>query len=97
MAQFDVYRVADGLILDCQSDLLDALTTRFTVPLEPVTTAPRGVARLNPVFELNGESVMMLTEFAGAVPRRSLSERIGSLSAASYEIKNALDLLVSGV
>lgn len=34
MAQFDVYRVRGNvLVLDCQSDLLSSLTSRFVVPL----------------------------------------------------------------
>ena len=96
MAQFDVYRVMDGLILDCQADLLAGLPTRFTVPLEPIGTAPRGAERLNPVLMIGSEQFMMLTEFAGAVPRRSLSDPIGSLSDSEYDIKRALDMLVGG-
>ena len=97
MAQFNVYRVMDGLILDCQADLLADLPTRLTVPLEPIGTAPRGAARLNPVLTIGSEQFMMLTEFAGAVPRRALSDAIGSLRGSEYDIKRALDMLVSGV
>lgn len=98
MAKFDVFRrrAGDGYLLDCQADLLSQLNTRFVVPLLPAREAPTPAARLNPVFELEGESHVMMTQFAAAVPVTELGERIVSLSDRDIDIINALDMLISG-
>jgi toxin CcdB len=98
MAKFDVYRLqsGNGFLLDCQADLLSDLNTRFVVPLLPVEEAPKPAARLNPVFDIQGESYVMVTQFAAAVPASELKIRIMSLGEQSFMIGNALDMLISG-
>lgn len=98
MAKLDVYRQRGGgpLVLDCQADLLNGLNTRLVVPLMPLNDAPAPAARLNPVFEVQGQSLMMATQFAAAIPVRELSERIASLVNEQDAIANALDMLISG-
>lgn len=96
MAQFDVFRMPDGFALDCQSDWLSDLDTCFTVPLLPKEHAPIAAQRLNPCFVILDAEVIMVTQFAGTVLRRSLGERIGSLAGHDFAIKDALDLLFSG-
>ena len=98
MAKFDVFRRRSGAgyLLDCQADLLDELNTRFVVPLLPAREAPKPAARLNPVFELEGESHVMLTQFAAAIPVAELGEKVASLSDRDIDILNALDMLISG-
>ena len=55
MAQFQVYRLAGGrLVLDLQTDLIDT-GSRVVAPLIVVSTGPRVIGRLEPVFEVNGE------------------------------------------
>src|SRR3972149_1597257 len=69
MAQFDVYRNANPAtraripyLLDVQSDLLDILATRVVIPLcKPGILKGRLAERLNPVFEVEGREVAMLT------------------------------------
>lgn len=97
MAQFDVYRLGSALVVDCQSDLLSQIDSRFVAPLVARSDAPQAVSRLNPVFNIQGEDYVMLTQAAGAVRRRGLGEVIGSLAERSFEITNAIDVLVSGV
>ena len=97
MAQFDVHRLGEGLVVDCQSDLLDQIDSRFVAPLISRTAAPRTAARLNPVFEINGLEYVMLTQTASAVRRRELGPVIASLADRSFEITGALDVLISGV
>ena len=48
MARFDVYRGTGGadLLLDCQSDLLRDLNTRFVVPLQRPENAPQPARRV---------------------------------------------------
>lgn len=95
MAQFDVYRVrGGGLVLDCQSDLLRDLPTRFVVPLR---VADRSVLqRLMPVFQVDERDLAMVTPLAGAIDVRALGDIVTSLTGHEFEIKDALDMLVSG-
>lgn len=95
MAQFDVYHVRGNvLVLDCQSDLLDDLPTRFVVPLRSTDGAV--VPRLNPVFIIQGERLTMLTPLARGIDIRDIEGTVASLIDHEYEIKAALDMLVSG-
>lgn len=98
MAKFDVYPSPDGgYWLDCQSDTLSMLNSRFVVPLadrkHDLALADR---RLNPEFEVDGEKVIMLTHFAAAVPARLLRSPTTSLVDQEYAIGIALDMLISG-
>jgi len=96
VAQFDVYRMADGYALDCQSDIMADYDTCFTVPLRSPDRAPKPAKRLNPSFSVNGNEVIMVTQFAGAVPRKLLPEKVASLVSHEFEIKAALEMLISG-
>lgn len=98
MAKFDVYRFRrrDGLVLDCQANLLSDLNTRFVVPLLPEPSAPRPAARLNPALMVGDRRLIMVTQFAATVPTRDLGERVASLLDQQDAIGNALDLLISG-
>ena len=97
MAQFEIHRLGDGLVLDCQSDLLRHIASRLVVPLVPLSDAPVPAHRLNPVFEIDGVKYVMVTESAGAVPTHQLGPIVGSLAERSFEITGALDVLISGV
>jgi toxin CcdB len=99
LAQFDVHRLAggSGLVVDCQSNLLNHLDSRFVVPLVPKANAPKPGRRFNPVFAVEGIDHVLLTQFSGAVDRRQLGKAIASLADHSFEITDALDVLISGV
>ena len=97
MAQFDVHRLADGLVIDCQSNLLAQIESRFVVPLVRVDEAPEVARRLNPIFDIAGERFAMLTQAASAVRRRELGGVVTSLADRSFEVTGALDVLISGV
>lgn len=97
MAQFDVHRLGDGLVIDCQADLLDTLNSRFVVPLLPRDRAPPPAKRLNPVFEVAGGEYVMATQMASAVARRELGEVVATLTERALEVTGALDVLVGGV
>lgn len=96
MAQFDVYRRRDGYLLDCQADILDQFDSRFVVPLIPIEDRPRQFPRLMPVFEIDGERLMMATHLASAVAKRELGQKRGSLAQHRYDIIGALDVLTTG-
>lgn len=97
MAKFDVYRTSDGwLALDCQADTLSHLNTRLAVPLLPCDGAPLPAEYLNPVFAVDGEELVMVTQFAASIPTAELRDRVGTLVAQEYAIGRALDMLVNG-
>ena len=98
MARFVAYARRDGpgYLLDCQSDLLGDLNTRFVVPLLARSEAPIPAARLNPIFEIDGASYVMVTQFASTVRLRELGEAAESLAEREGKILNALDMLISG-
>jgi toxin CcdB len=99
VAQFDVHRLKSGpgLVIDCQSDLLADLNTRFVVPMIPEEDAPRPAQRLNPIFAIANRQHVMLTQFAAAVQLGELGERVESLRDRAFEIMGALDVLLTGV
>jgi toxin CcdB len=98
MARFDVYSEAgtSAYLLDCQADSLSGLTTRFVVPLLPPEEGPPLIARLNPVFRIGAQDVVMYTQFAASVPHRQLKTPVASLTAEDRRIMNALDVLLTG-
>ena len=99
MAQFDVHQLTTGkrLVVDCQADLLGHLDSRLVVPLVRRSQAPAPAQRLNPVFNVAGHDYVMLTQSAAAVPVRELGKVVTSLADHSFEITDAIDVLLSGV
>lgn len=97
MARFDVYPGArgKGYLLDCQADLLEHLETRVIVPLLPAAGLPQA-SRLNPMFEIEGERVVMSTQLIFAIPMDRLGAKVTSLAEEHLVIMNALDMLLSG-
>lgn len=98
MARFDIYerRSGRGYLLDCQANILSDLNTRFVIPLLPSDEAPRPASRLNPIFDIQGEPLVMVTQFAAAVPVKELGAHAGSLIAEDTAIIGAIDMLLSG-
>ena len=92
-----MHRLGSVLVIDCQSSLLDRIDSRFVVPLVPVQDAPKVAQRLNPVFKIDGEGYVMLTQAASAVRLRELGPKVASLPEHAFEITGALDVLISGV
>ncbi len=104
MAQFDVYANPNldtnqtvPYLLDVQSNLLGLLATRVVVPLVRHVVMPRPARHLNPVFEVQGERVVMSTAELAGVPTQALGEKVDALPAQRDVIIRALDFLISGV
>jgi len=103
MGQFDVYRNADPrtrkavpYLLDVQADLLSDLQSRVVVPLVPADETSRPMGRLNPVFSVRGQDLMMAaTELAGA-PLQCVGEKVASLAGERDTIIAALDFVFNG-
>lgn len=98
MAKYGVYENPDGagLLLNVQADLLETLNTRLVVPLMPLSKAPLPAKRLNPLFEIDGENYVMVSQFLAAVPKGLLRKQVGNLEERFSEISDALDLLITG-
>ena len=98
MARFDIYENAGGAgyLLDVQSDLLSGLNSRVVVPLLAESSAPSPAQRLNPVFRVEGQAMVMATQYMAAVPERELRSCVGSLAEEQDEISAALDMLFLG-
>lgn len=76
-----------------QSDLIASLNTRVVVPLLPVDEAPLPAERLNPVLDVEGVRVVMLTQFMAAVPASELRAVVSSLDREANAILAAIDFL----
>ncbi len=98
MAQFTVYRNPDhaGYLLNVQADVNDHFATRVVVPLFPEGEIPQFAKTLNPVFEVEGHRVVMMTQGLAAVPNPLLKQPLVSLESKRSEIVAALDLLFQG-
>ncbi|MGK6321081.1 CcdB family protein [Sphingomonas sp. DT-204] len=98
MAQFDVYRRKDDerLLVDCQSDFIGELATRFVIPLyEPGQIAPP-ITRLNPLLDFEGRRLILYPQFAFSVRRSLLGPVLGSLSHEHDAIMGGIDMLLTG-
>ena len=104
MVQFDVHKNPNPAskrripyLLDVQTDLLGSLATRVVVPLaKPEVLGGMAARRLNPVFEVDGAPVVMLTPELAGVSSRVLGTRVANLADHRAEIIAALDLVFTG-
>lgn len=97
MSRYDVYESHDGiLLLDVQANLLEPLKTRITVPLIPYKNAPKPAQRLNPVFDINEQRYVMVTQFMASIPTSELKTFVINLSSQHDMIVNALDMVFQG-
>jgi len=98
MARFDVYQnpEGEGYLLDIQADLLSHLNTRVVVPLLPLEIAPKPAGTLNPVFDVQGTAVSMVTQYMAAVPIALLKTTLLHLEGRRGEITAAVDFLFQG-
>jgi toxin CcdB len=101
MAQFDVYANPGAqakttpYLLDVQSNLLDGADSRMVIPLrslEHFAKVPLP-ASLTPVFEIDGQEVLLETLKMGAVPVRILKSPVASLAQDQARVTAALDFL----
>ncbi len=86
-----------GFLLDVQANLLSGFNTRLVVPLLLEHDAPKPAVRLNPVFEVAGERVVMVTQFAAAVHMSELGTTVATLHDRHERVTAALNLLITGV
>ena len=104
MAQYDVYvnpssSVADGIpyVVVIQSDLLDALATRMTMPLAVLDFAGKVPTALCPVIMVNGKRLHALAHYAAPLPVKTLRRPVGNVAAQSSALVSAMDAVLSGI
>lgn len=96
MAQFDLYRLADGmLVVDLQTDLIGLDATRIAAPLreEGVYASFSG---LTPSLAFEGRRWVVRLQELAAVPAGELRTRVGSAAELRDELKRGLDILIDG-
>lgn len=104
MARFDLYKnpvrseVKDiPFLLDVQSDFLEMLETRMIVPMRRADRFRKTIEHLNPVFEHDGQKLVLDAASMASVPRPELKQLVANLRTQRLEIENALDFLFTGI
>ena len=105
MAQFDVHRNTgrhrDSIpfVVIVQSSLFDSYRRRMVVPLVLKsllgTTASITGNRLNPVFTIDGQEVVLHPLEMVSIATEQLGEKVGSLADDGLKISDALDELLT--
>ncbi|MGE6739712.1 CcdB family protein [Allorhizobium pseudoryzae] len=98
MARFSVYRSQeqDILLLDLQTDILNALKTRVVVPLYKIESMSWSIGRMNPRFDINGQRYVMATQRMGAISTSEIGALVADLSPRADDITAATDFLFQG-
>jgi len=102
MAQFDVYRNETGfgadvpLLIDVQADLFSEIASRIVIPLQRVADVRRPLKHLNPIIELNGEQLVVMTQDLFNTPTAGLGERVGSVQSQRDQLIRAIDFIILG-
>jgi toxin CcdB len=96
MAQFDVHRLADGLlVVDLQTDLIGLDVTRLVAPLRAEGRYAR-FPGLTPAVELEGERWIVRLQELAAVPARELGPPVATIGHLRDELRRGLDILIDG-
>jgi len=104
VAQFAVYKNKNPrtkstfpFVVDVQSDLLDALSTRVVVPLTKVAgLARKPVSHLTPSVEFDGDAYVLMTPQLAGIARSDLGAQAGTLNSQRDTIMGSIDFLLTG-
>ena len=105
MAQFDVHpnpskhqRSDIPWVVDVQSDLLSALSTRLVLPLASRKNMPAALPRaLCPVVQWEGEALVALPHMAAPFRTKDLGPVQGTLRSEASALVAAIDAVISGI
>jgi toxin CcdB len=104
MAQYDVYpnpsaSASQGVpfVVVIQSDLLDALATRLSIPLATVAFTGKVPRPLCPVITVSGQRLNAWAHYAAPLPSRLLRRPIANVAAQASVLVTAMDAVLSGV
>jgi toxin CcdB len=103
MAQYDVYAnpsksASDGIpyVVVIQSNLLDALATRLTMPLSITDTRVKIPTSLCPVVVIKGKRFHALAHFAAPLPAKLLRRPVANVASQGSALVSAMDAVLSG-
>jgi toxin CcdB len=103
MAQYDVFAnpsrsAADGIpyVVVIQSDLLDALATRLTMPLAVIDVATNVPTTLCPVILVKNQRLHALAHYAAPLPAKLLRRAVDNVAAQASALVSAMDAVLSG-
>ena len=104
MAQYDVFpnpsrSGAEGIpyVVVIQSDLLDALATRLTIPLAALDAITRIPTALCPVITVKGKRLHALAHYAAPLPAQALRRPVDNVVAQASALVAATDKIPSGI
>jgi toxin CcdB len=104
MAQYDVFTnpsgsAAEGVpcVVVVQSDLLDALATRLTMPLAVLDVATKVPTALCPVIMVKGQRLHALAHYAAPLPAKALRRPVENVASQASALVSALDAVLSGI
>jgi toxin CcdB len=104
MAQYDVFpnpsrSGADGIpyVVVIQSDLLDALATRLTVPLAELNFVGKVPTALCPVITVSGRRLHALAHYAAPLPAKLLRRPVDNVATQASALVSAIDSVLSGI
>ena len=80
-----------------QSDLLDALSTRLTMPLAALEFAGKVPTALCPVISVNGQHLHALAHYAAPLPAKVLLRPVDNVAAQASALVAAMDAVLSGI
>lgn len=98
MARFEVYLNPDGngFLVDVQADLMSHLNSRLVIPLVRSNIAPTPIKVLNPIFQIEEATYLMLTQQMAAVSVQMLKRPVLNVNNRRDEVVAAIDLLLQG-
>lgn len=86
------------LLLEIQSDLLSNLRTTVVIPLISAQRAAiTPMARLNPLFTIDGQDYIGMVQEIAGLERKHLGEPAADLTDYHADIIAAFDFLISGI
>lgn len=104
MAQYDVFlnpsvSAASGIpyVVVIQSDLLDGLATRMTVPLAALDFAGKVPSALCPAITVKGQRLHALAHYAAPLPVKLLRRPVDNVATQASALVAAMDVVLSGV
>jgi toxin CcdB len=80
-------------LLIVQSDLIQVRGSRVVVPLVRVNAAGTPINRLMPIFEIEGERVVMMTPQIAGISTAEIGPVVTSFAAHRFDIRTAIDIL----
>ena len=103
MAQYDVFHNPsatgkDGIpyVVVVQSDLLDSLATRMSIPLALLKFAGKVPTALCPIITVKGQRLHALAHYAAPLPVKLLRKPVDNVAAQASALVSAVDAVLSG-